>query len=83
MSKVSLGRVGTASPIRGWPRASQNYISCPKLASSESKLHFYAHKDSEDIYLPQEVTMHIREDDVVETRVVAAMVFLCSLAEAI
>lgn len=35
--EVGLGRVMTASPVRGRPRASRDGISCPELASGESK----------------------------------------------
>jgi hypothetical protein len=50
-SKVSLGRDGTTSPVRGWPRARRNYVSVQcwprarrnnishlRLASSETEL---------------------------------------------
>jgi hypothetical protein len=31
--EVGLGRIVTASPARGWPRASRDYVSRPRLAS--------------------------------------------------
>ena len=37
--EVSLRRVGTTSPVRGWPRARWNCVSCPELASSEMEWH--------------------------------------------
>jgi hypothetical protein len=51
-SEVGLGRDGTTSPIRGWPRAIWNNISYLELALSETE-RLYAHKDSRDISLPQ------------------------------
>jgi hypothetical protein len=33
--EVSLGRVATAYPTRGWPRASCGCFSCPRLALGE------------------------------------------------
>jgi hypothetical protein len=38
-SEIGLGRAGTTSHVRGWPQASQNYVSRPALASYEAELH--------------------------------------------
>jgi hypothetical protein len=38
LPEVGLGRVVTASPVRGWPRASHYGVSCPGSASGESLL---------------------------------------------
>jgi hypothetical protein len=39
LSRVGLGRVVTASPAWGWPRASCDYVSLPGLTSGKSWLH--------------------------------------------
>jgi hypothetical protein len=38
-SEVGLGQDGTTSTAQIWPRARQNYISCPRLASGEMEHH--------------------------------------------